>query len=83
MNDSELADLVRRELLAVAPDLEGESIDPDVPFRAQFEIDSMDLLNFVIGLHRATGLDIPETDYGRLGCVADCVAYLKERLRDA
>ena len=50
MTDAELMDLVKRTLFSVAPDLEGETVDPDRTFRDQFEIDSMDFLNFVIGL---------------------------------
>jgi acyl carrier protein len=39
----------------------------------------MDLLNFVIELHRATGIDIPERDYPKLETLAGCVAYLKTK----
>jgi acyl carrier protein len=36
----------------------------------------MDLLNLAIGLHEATGIDIPEVDAARIECIADCVSYL-------
>ena len=48
MTDADIAALVRRTLFEVAPDLEGEEIEPDTPFRDQFEIDSMDFLNFFL-----------------------------------
>ena len=35
-------------LLDVAPDIDASTLDPSVPFRAQFDFDSMDHLNFVI-----------------------------------
>ena len=79
MNELELADLVKRALFEVAPDLEDEIIDPDTPFRDQFEFDSMDFLNFVIGLHQASGKEIPEADYPQLMSLEDCVSYLKAR----
>lgn len=78
MTDAEIADLVRRTLFEVAPDLAGEEIEPDTPFRDQFEIDSMDFLNFVTGLAAATGVEVPETDYPRLQTLSDCVAYLSK-----
>ncbi len=78
MTDEDLADLVKRTLFDVAPDLEGEQIDPDLSFSDQFEIDSMDFLNFVIGLHKATGLEIPETDHKQLTNMNGCIAYLRE-----
>ena len=45
-------------------------------FRDQLDLDSMDLLNFVIGLHTALGVDIPEADYSKLATLDGCVDYL-------
>jgi acyl carrier protein len=80
MTDSEIEELVRRELYAVAPDLEGLDIEPDETFRDQFEIDSMDTLNFIIGLSKATGLEVPEADYPKLETFAGCKNYISQRL---
>jgi acyl carrier protein len=77
MTDAELVDIVTQALFSIAPDLEGEVIDFDVPLREQFEIDSMDFLNFVIALHKATGIEIPEKAYPELGSVSGAVAYLR------
>ena len=79
MNEAELKELVLRTLFDVAPDLADEDIEPDTPFRDQFEFDSMDYLNFMIGLHEATGAEIPEADYPQLASLNGCVAYLKPR----
>jgi hypothetical protein len=38
----------------------------------------MDFLNFVVGLHEGTGIDVPESDYARLATLDGCVAYLAE-----
>ncbi|MEO1240416.1 MAG: phosphopantetheine-binding protein [Pseudomonadota bacterium] len=80
MTEDEIMALARRALFEVAPDLEGESINPDESLRDQFEIDSMDLLNFFIKLHDGTGVDIPEKDYAQLATMSGVVAYLKSRL---
>jgi len=77
MTDAELMDLVKRTLFSVAPDLEDERLDPDQTFREQFEIDSMDFLNFVIGLSKQTGLDVPEADYPQLQTPSAVVDYLR------
>lgn len=79
MNKLELSELVERALFEVAPDLQGEAIDPEMPFRDQFEFDSMDFLNFIIELHKASGEEIPEADYPQLASLKDCVSYLKAR----
>lgn len=79
MSDTELERQVRAALYAIAPDLEGEPLDPDRRYRDQFEFDSMDFLRYVVELHRRTGTDIPESDYPRLETVSGAVAYLRDR----
>jgi acyl carrier protein len=71
-------DIVKAALHAIAPDIEGEPIDPGVRYRDQFEFDSMDFLRFVLELHRVTGVEIPEADYPRLETLDGGVAYLRE-----
>ena len=65
MTNSEIETLVKKALFDVAPDLEGESVEPNATFRDQFEIDSMDFLNFIIALSKETGRNIPEAVIGR------------------
>jgi len=81
MTNDELKELVRKTLFDVAPDLEGEEIISDETFADQFDIDSMDFLNFVIGLHKATGVEIPEKDYAQVATLKTCVAYLESRMK--
>jgi acyl carrier protein len=83
MTNIKLEELVKRTLLDVAPDLEGEEIAPDETFADQFEIDSMDFLNFIIGLHKATGVEIPEVDYPELTTLASATGYLQSRMTSA
>jgi acyl carrier protein len=64
-------------LLDVAPDVDAAALDAARPFREQFDFDSMDHLNFIVGLHRHLGVDVPETDYPQLATLDGCVAYLK------
>jgi acyl carrier protein len=63
-------------LSSIAPEVDLSALAPDVPLREQLDLDSMDALNFFIGLHAAFGVDIPERDYGRLATLDDCVAYI-------
>lgn len=44
--------------------------------RDQPDIDSMDFLNFVIGLHKELKVEIPEADYPKLATLDGCVNYL-------
>ncbi len=45
-------------------------------FRDQLDLDSMDLLNFVVALHATLQVEIPERDYPRLATLDSCVDYL-------
>lgn len=47
--------------------------------REQLDLDSMDALNFVVALHGALGVEIPETDYPKLVTLDACVEYLAAR----
>jgi acyl carrier protein len=51
-------------------------IAPDVPFREQIDIDSMDYLNFVIALDEEFKANIPERDYTKFITVNACVEQL-------
>lgn len=74
-----LRSIVLAALTAVAPDLEGQPVAPEVAFREQFDFDSMDLLNFAVALHQGTGVEIPEIDYPKVASLDGCIAYLASR----
>ena len=65
---------------AIAPEADLAALDPGADLREQLELDSMDRLNFAIGVHERTGVEIPEADYPRLATLDSCVAYLASRL---
>ena len=54
MKDEELREGVLASLSEIAPEIDTSTIEPDVDLREQFDIDSMDLLNFIIALHEMT-----------------------------
>jgi acyl carrier protein len=73
-------DIVLKELVSIAPELEGEEIDPDLNFRDQFDFDSIDFINFAIGVHKKLEIDIPEVDYPKMSSLSGCIAYIDSRL---
>jgi acyl carrier protein len=79
MNEQETLRRVVEQLLAVAPELEPATLRPERPLRQQVDLDSMDWLNFVIGLHKAFEIDIPEADYRSLDTLDAIVRYLMQR----
>jgi acyl carrier protein len=79
MNDKDIRDTVLRVLGQIAPEADSADIKSDVNLRDQLDIDSMDFLNFLIGLNQELKIDIPERDYGQLTTVDACVSYLADR----
>lgn len=73
---NEIREVVLRVLGEIAPEADLTRIKPDESFRDQLDIDSMDFLNFVIGLHRELKVEIPEADYAKLATLNSCVEYL-------
>ena len=80
MNDAEIRAIALRVLQSIAPEIEEVDLRDDKPLRAQIDLDSMDWLNFLLGLHRELSVDIPESDYARLVTLADVIAYLRQRI---
>jgi acyl carrier protein len=67
---------VLRVLRQIAPEADPALINPMVSLRDQLDIDSMDFLNFAIGLHKEFGVDIPEADYPKLLTLDGCTNYI-------
>jgi acyl carrier protein len=83
MTEAELKRLVLDALVSVAPELDEASLAPDKSFREQLDIDSMDFLNYLIALHEALKIDIPESDYTQLTSINSAISYLVKKLRSA
>jgi len=81
MNEADVRAVVLATLKSIAPEVEGEELRPNRPLRNQVDLDSMDWLNFLLGLHEKLHVEIPESDYGRLITLEDVVGYLGAKLR--
>ena len=76
MVEAEIKQVVREALGNVAPEVDFNAIDPAKDLRDQIDIDSVDFLNFVIGLHKALNIEIPDADVAKLTTLNGCVNYL-------
>lgn len=80
MSREEIRAAVLRCLLEVAPEADPATIRPGQPLRDQLDLDSMDFLNFVIGLDRSLHVAVPESDYAAVATLDGCVEYLAARV---
>lgn len=76
MTEDDIQQAVHQALAEIAPEADLSRLDPAASFHEQFEIDSMDYVNFVAALARQLQLTIPEEDYYRLATLNGCIRYL-------
>jgi acyl carrier protein len=79
MTRDEIVDAVRAVLSQYAPEADVDALDPEALLQEQLDLDSMDFLNAMIAIHAATGVDIPEADYGEVATFESLVRYVSER----
>ncbi|OGI44047.1 MAG: phosphopantetheine-binding protein [Candidatus Muproteobacteria bacterium RBG_16_64_11] len=80
MDEQAIRDVIFRTLHTIAPEVDPATLVADQPLRDQVDLDSMDWLNFLVGLHQALKVDIPESDYQKLYTLDQLMTYLRERL---
>ena len=68
------------ELARVAPDIDPTDVGENDHIQDDLELDSMDVLNLVTGLHARLGVDIPEADYPQIATLALAVPFLAGRI---
>ena len=75
-SEDEMRNQILRILGEIAPEADTTSLRPDVSFRDQLDLDSMDFLNFVVALHKEFHIEIPESDYPKFMTLNGCLAQL-------
>ncbi len=79
MTAKDIIAVIRDELGRIAPDIDFDAADRRRPIHEEFDIDSMDFLNFITALHQRLGVNVPEADYVKVATIAGAVAYLAEK----
>lgn len=80
MNEEQIREVLLRVLGELAPEADMSKLKSDVRIRDQLDLDSFDLLNFLIAVDEELDVDIPEADYPKLATLDACVAYVKDKL---
>ena len=80
------ADEIRASIIEIlgdiAPDEDLSSLEEEVAFRDQLELDSMDFLDIVMELRKRYRVQIPEEDYPELASMQSTVRYLAPLMKD-
>ena len=82
MDENTLSQQIIDSLTKVAPDVDRNMLDPEINFRDQFDVDSVDFLGLVLDLEKRLEIKIPEVDYPKLSSMKGCLAYLRPMFSD-
>jgi acyl carrier protein len=81
MTSPEIHAAILDALADIAPEVDPASLRNDLDLRQQVDLDSMDMLNLVVGVHERTGVDIPEAEYPRLTTLDAIATFVESALR--
>lgn len=80
MTPDEIRAAFIQQLIAVAPDLDPDTVNDNDHLQDDLELDSMDVLNLMSALHKNLGVAIPESDYPLVATPGKAVQYLQKAL---
>jgi acyl carrier protein len=81
VNRDELRKVLLDCLSHIAPETDVAALRPEERLRDQVDLDSVDWMNFLVGVHAALGIDIPDADAARLTTLDQLIDYCAYRLR--
>ena len=80
MNEKDIRDVLLRILQEMVPEEDVTKLKPDVRVRDQIDLDSMDVVNFLVAVDEELGVETPEKDYPKLATLDSCVAYFSSKV---
>lgn len=81
MTQAEITSVLAKLLHKIAPEADLNRIAPTENLREALDIDSFDFLNLLSAIHDQLGVDVPESDYGRVRTLSQLVSYLSARTK--
>jgi acyl carrier protein len=76
MTTDEAKRIIFDVLSRIAPEVSPEEVEHDVDLSEQLDLDSMDYLNWLIGISEVTGVDIPQRDASHFLTINGAATYL-------
>jgi len=76
MTSDEAKAVIFEVLAEVAPEVDPATIDHVLDLTEQIDLDSMDYLNWMIGISESTGIEISQRDTSRFLTIDGAAAYL-------
>lgn len=67
----------------IAPEVNLTRVEPSADLRDAVDIDSMDFLNFITGIHYPLGIDNSEIDYPKSTTLNGAVSHFRAKLQNS
>jgi acyl carrier protein len=83
MTIQEAKELIFKVLSDIAPEVDAATVDHTIDLTEQLDLDSMDYLNWMLGINQATGIDIPQRDVSVFLTIDGAASYLVDHLGEA
>jgi acyl carrier protein len=83
MKQEEVIALLFDIITEIAPELDLNDVDPDIPLRDQLELDSVDFLGVLMELQDRYGIEVPEEDFIEFETLNRCATYLAPKIEEA
>jgi acyl carrier protein len=80
MEREALRQKLRDALAKVAPELKGEPVNDAINLQDQLDLDSVDLLNYIIQIQKDLQIEIPNQDFQKFLRMDDTILYLSKKL---
>ena len=80
MTNEEIKQKIIAQIYEIAPEHEGESIPETENLQRSLDIDSFDFLNLLTALNEELGVEVPESDYGKVDTLEHMAAYIAQRM---
>jgi acyl carrier protein len=71
--------IILEVLAGIAPEADLAAVSPQANLRQELDLDSVDFQNFLIGVAKRAGIDVPDRDAASLTTLAACEAYVRGR----
>lgn len=81
MNTQEAKKVIFDVLSNIAPEIDPTSVDHDVDLTEQLDLDSMDYLNWLLGISEAAGIDIPQRDVSEFLTIEGAASYVVDHAK--
>ncbi len=80
MTKDAIKNVIIKQILEIAPEIEEDEIEPDENIQRSLEIDSFDFLKILTAMQEELGVEVPESDYSKVDSVEHMAEYFLQHL---